>query len=46
MGPIETCYSDAKDAVLHVQIHRRGLGPIETCKSAGKHSVFHAQIHR
>ena len=46
MGPIETCYSGAKRAVLHAQIHRYGLGPTETCNFVPKVAFLHAQIHR
>ena len=45
-GPIETCNSGPKAAVLHAQIHRYDLGPIETCYSGAKHAVSCAQIDR
>ena len=46
MGPIETCNSIAKHAVLCALIHSWGLEPLETCSSRDKHTVLCAQIHR
>ena len=45
LGPIETCNSGAKVAVLH-ENHRLGLGPIETSNSDSNHVVLHAQNGR
>ena len=46
LGPIETCNSGPKGAVLHAQNHRWGLGPIETRNSGVKVAVLHAQSNR
>ena len=46
LGPIETSNSGANHAVLHSQIHRRGLGPRETCNSGAKFAVLNAQNNR
>ena len=43
LGPIETSFSDAIYAVLHVQNDRWGLVHIETCNSGPKGAVLHAQ---
>ena len=43
---METCNTVPKHAVLHSQIHRRGLGPIQTCNSGYKVAVLNAQSHR
>ena len=43
LGPIETCNSGSKAAVLNEKNHRRGLGPIETCNSGPKVAVLHAK---
>ena len=42
LGPMETSYSGANHAVLHVKIDRWGLWPIETCNSVPKVAVLHA----
>ena len=43
LGPIETCNSGAKVAVLNAKKTRSGLGPIETCISGPKVAVLHAK---
>ena len=43
LGPIETCNSGSKHAVLHTQINRSSLGPIETCNSDPKVAVLNAK---
>ena len=45
-GASETSDSDAKQAVLHAQNHRRGLEPIETFNSGPKVTILLALIHR
>ena len=40
LGPIQTCKSGPKVAVLHVQNHRWGLEPIET---SANHTGLYAQ---
>ena len=46
LGPIESCSSDDRHAVLLVQNHRWGLGPIETCNSCPKVALLNAQNRR
>ena len=43
LGPIETSYSDANRAVLHVQNDWWGLGPIDIRYSDTKLAVLHAK---
>ena len=46
LGPVQTCKSGPKVAVLHAQNHRWGLGPIETSNSGANPTVLHAQNDR
>ena len=46
MGPIETCNSGPKVALLNAQNHRLGLGPIETSDCDARNAVLHAQNDR
>ena len=39
LGPIQTCKSGPKGAVLHAQNHRWGLGHIETRIWGANHAV-------
>ena len=43
LGPIQTCKSGPKVAVLHVQNHRWGMEPIETSNSGANHAGLYAQ---
>ena len=43
LGPIVTCNSGAKVAVLNAKNHRLGVGPIETCNSGHKVAVLDAK---
>ena len=43
---METTYSDAKHAILHVQNDRSGMGPIETINSDHNIAFVNAQNHR
>ena len=43
---METSNSDANNAVLNAQNHRRELGPIESSNSDARHTVMHAHNHR
>ena len=43
LGPIVTCNSGAKGAVLNAKIHRLGVGQIETCNSGPKVVVLYAK---
>ena len=46
LGPIETCNSGPKVALLNAQNHRSGLGPIETSNSGANRAVLHLQNDR
>ena len=46
LGPIETCKSGPKVAVLHAQNHRWLLEPLETSNSGANHAFLHAQNDR
>ena len=43
MGPIETCNSAPKVAVLHANTADKGWDTIETSISGANHAVLHAQ---
>ena len=43
MGPIETCNSGTKAAVLNAKNLRRSLGPGESSNSVGKVAVLNAK---
>ena len=43
LGPIVTCNSGAKDAVLNAKKSGLGVGPIETCISGHKVAVLDAK---
>ena len=42
-GRIETCISDARNAVVHAPKDRSCLGPIETCYSGPEGAVLHGK---
>ena len=43
LGPIQTCKSGLKAAVLHAQNRRWRQGPIETSNSGANHAVLHTK---